>query len=502
MVMNENQHSSQNRAKQASNGNESGPNKIGASTPYDFAAKNLTPYGGLLPVATMLEKLGFQELVETNLTVERATKVMSPCQFVLAIVMGIYVGFVRLNQLRYIGRDPLLAGILKVTHLPPQCTLWRFLNSLHSGIARQVQSVQRQMREAVWAAGNITLKSVTIDTDTTVHTLYGKQMGARKSYNPKNRGKKSYQPILSFLAETREFVTGELRNGDRPTGKQIARHLQEVFQGLPRCVVSLFARADSGFYCWEAVEAYEKFHCRFIVVARKTARLLEELMAAQWKSSRTDADEECEFRYQPKGWARQYRFIALRSENDSDADEEPDKVVQYQLFATKQYKYRVFVSNMAGPIDELVWFYSQRAGAENLIKESNNDAGLAAHPSRLFVTNQIHFQLAMLAYNLNAWLSCRDRHDSHNAEFPIMPCDLRMALALLLIAENLLIIQFLTPRHNRSSLFSPITLVKGEDNGTPVLADTTSFGRRTDRPLAFEGHRLYAIPFRLWLFSQ
>jgi hypothetical protein len=254
-----------------------------------------------------------------------------------------------------------------------------------------------------------------------VHTLYGKQMGARKSYNPKNRGKKSYQPILSFLAETREFVTGELRNGDRPTGKQIARHLQEVFQGLPRCVVSLFARADSGFYCWEAVEAYEKFHCRFIVVARKTARLLEELMAAQWKSSRTDADEECEFRYQPKGWARQYRFIALRSENDSDADEEPDEVVQYQLFATKQYKYRVFVTNMAGPIDELVWFYSQRAGAENLIKESNNDAGLAAHPSRLFVTNQIHFQLAMLAYNLNAWLSCRSRHDSHNAEFPIMP---------------------------------------------------------------------------------
>ena len=34
------------------------PNKIGASTPYDFDGKNLTAYGGLLPVATMLEKLG------------------------------------------------------------------------------------------------------------------------------------------------------------------------------------------------------------------------------------------------------------------------------------------------------------------------------------------------------------------------------------------------------------------------------------------------------------
>ena len=40
------------------------PNKIGASTPYDFDARNLTAYGGLLPVAAMLEKLGFQQLVE------------------------------------------------------------------------------------------------------------------------------------------------------------------------------------------------------------------------------------------------------------------------------------------------------------------------------------------------------------------------------------------------------------------------------------------------------
>ena len=413
MVSNRKQHSSENRAKQALNEVRSNPNKITASTPYDFAGKNLTPYGGLLPVATMLEKIGFQKIVEATLTLKRITKVMSMYQFILAIVIGMYVGFSRLNQLRYIARDPLLAGIVKAPHLPPQSTLWRFLNSLHVGIAQQILSIQRQMREAVWAAGNIALKSVTIDTDTTVHTLYGKQMGARKSYNPKNRGKKSYQPILSFLAETKEFVAGELHNGDRPTGKQIARHLQEVFQALPRCVERIFARADSGFYCWEAVQAYEKFKCQFIVVARKTSRLVEELVAAEWKPSpHTDAGEQCEFWYRPNGWGKAYRFLALRYEKDPDDEVESDEVVQYQLFATKNYKYRVFVTNMQEPIDKCVWFCNQRAGAENLIKESNNDAGLAAHPSRLFVTNQNHFHLAMLAYNLNAWLMLFNREAS------------------------------------------------------------------------------------------
>jgi len=88
-----------------------------------------------------------------------------------------------------------------------------------------------------------------------VHTLYGRQMGARKSYNPKNKGKKSYQPILTFVAETREYIGGELRNGDRPTGAQIARHLEAVFAAVPRCVRRIFARADAGFYCWDAVQA-------------------------------------------------------------------------------------------------------------------------------------------------------------------------------------------------------------------------------------------------------
>jgi hypothetical protein len=50
--------------KQGSGDSAPEANKISASTPYDFWGKNLTPYGGLLPVITMLEKLGFQSLVE------------------------------------------------------------------------------------------------------------------------------------------------------------------------------------------------------------------------------------------------------------------------------------------------------------------------------------------------------------------------------------------------------------------------------------------------------
>jgi len=410
MVKRSPQHSEETRAPQGTELDKPGPNKIGASTRFDFSGRNLTPYGGLLPVATMLEKLGFQELVEETLTVARIPRVMAIYQFLLGMVLALYVGFSRLNHLRFVAHDAMLTGILKVSELPPQCTFWRFLASLHLGAARQLLQVQQRMRERVWEAANLRLTSITLDTDTTVHTLYGRQMGGRKSYNPKNKGKKSSQPILTFLAETREYIWGELRNGDRPTGQQIARHLESVFAALPQCIVKIFARADAGFYCWEAVQAYEKGQASFILVARKTTRLLAELQSARWQPSpRTDAEEQCEFCYQPEGWGKAYRFIALRYQKKDPLSPERE---QYQLFDSPQYIYRVFVTNMKRPIDLLVWFYNQRAGAENLIKEANNDAGLAAHPSGRWATNCVHFQLAMLAYNLNCWLLLFQREET------------------------------------------------------------------------------------------
>jgi Transposase DDE domain group 1 len=410
MVKRRPQHSEGTHVRQGAERDKPEPNKIAASTHYDFKGKNLTPYGGLFPVATMLERLGLQKLVEETLTIKRIPRAMTIYQFVLGMVLSVYVGFARLNHIRFVAQDPMLTGILKVSGLPGQSTFWRFLASLNLNLAGQLLQLQRILRERVWAAANIGLKSITLDTDTTVHTLYGRQMGARKGYNPKNKGKKSYQPMLTFIAETHEYIWGELRNGDRPDGKQIARHLHSVFAALPKGIAQIFARADSGFYCWEAVRAYEKAQAHFIIVARKTSRLLERLQTADWKPSpKTDAEEQCEFRYQPEGWGQAYRFVALRYKKKEE--ENPQEREQYQLFDTPQYTYRVFVTDMDRSLDLLVWFYNQRAGAENLIKEANNDAGLAAHPSGRWATNCVHFQLVMLAYNLNCWLLLFQREE-------------------------------------------------------------------------------------------
>ncbi|PYY06076.1 MAG: hypothetical protein DMG69_24735, partial [Acidobacteria bacterium] len=71
MVINQSKHTRRLPVPQGSGKSYSEPNKIAANTLFDFSGKNLTPYGGLLPVATMLEKLGFKKLVEETLSVHR-----------------------------------------------------------------------------------------------------------------------------------------------------------------------------------------------------------------------------------------------------------------------------------------------------------------------------------------------------------------------------------------------------------------------------------------------
>jgi Transposase DDE domain group 1 len=187
--------------------------------------------------------------------------------------------------------------------------------------------------------------------------------------------------MLTFIAETREYIWGELRNGDRPSGKQISQHIRKVCASLPSGVKQIYGRADSGFYCREAVEAYAECKAHFVISARKTSRLVEQLRQAEWKvSPKTDAEWECEFQYQPEGWAQPYRFVALRYEK-AQKEVAEEQAEQYQLFETSQYKYRVFVTDLTDPIYFVVWLYNGRGSAENLIKEANNDAGLAAHPS-------------------------------------------------------------------------------------------------------------------------
>lgn len=54
---------------------------------------------------------------------------------------------------------------------------------------------------------------------------------------------------------------------------------------------------------------------------------------------------------------------------------------------------------MKRAVELLLWFYDQRPGTESPVQEANNDVCLAAYPSRTWLMNCSHLQVAMLACN-------------------------------------------------------------------------------------------------------
>jgi hypothetical protein len=162
---------------------------------------------------------------------------MSLYQFILAMVHSLYVGFALLNQLQYIARDPLFPEYWKL----PTCAAMHALAI--SQFAAYWNCPAYFVYSAPHAGSRMGGKYFCVEIGHHRHRYHGSHsVWQTNGIQAELQGRKSYQPILSFLAETREFVAGELRNGDRPTGKQIARHLQEVFQSLPCCVTSIGAR--------------------------------------------------------------------------------------------------------------------------------------------------------------------------------------------------------------------------------------------------------------------
>src|SRR5467141_1844904 len=235
MVKNEKQHIEKTRAKQGFPADSPEPYKIAPSTPFDFGAKNLTPYGGLFPVSTMLEKLGFKELIEETLTIHRIPRVMTIYQFLLGMVLAMYVGFSRLNHLRFVAQDPMLTGILQVGKLPPQCTFWRFLTSLPVTVAQQLLKLQRLLRERVWEAANVQLPSITLDTDTTVHTLYGRQMGRARTTTRRIKERRATSRFLPLSPRPGNISAGSCATEIGPRARRL-RAISRPF--LPPCPVA------------------------------------------------------------------------------------------------------------------------------------------------------------------------------------------------------------------------------------------------------------------------
>jgi hypothetical protein len=146
-------------------------------------------------------------------------------------------------------------------------TLGTFLRSFTFGHVRQLDSLSEQMLTTAWGFGAGPGDApVTIDIDSTIQQVYGRQkQGAAYGYT----GVLGEHPLVATRADTGEVLHIRLRKGSAGSGRGAPRFVRETIGRSRRAGASgpLTLRADSGFPSKHVVQACRDHDVRHSITA-------------------------------------------------------------------------------------------------------------------------------------------------------------------------------------------------------------------------------------------
>ena len=378
-------------------------NKDKAAVKVEFAAKNITPYGGLGLFRQFIRKIGIEKVLDTvSPSQAEATNKgkYSMGQKILSLVYGMICGLERPADTEVLQKDKVVQTVIGYEAYPDQSIFSRLLKSFTVSGAREIGVKNSRMLLKVRHNFRGFFR-LTLDLDSHIRPVYGNQQRAKVGYNPKKPGRKSYHPLFCFIGETRDFLLGQFRSGNKYTSSGAIQLLKDCLRLIPRHVRQLYLRADSGFYSFGFLKFLEKHLIQYAVVAKLYSPIQMQLGGLDYRAIGGGVEvAEYEYRLTNGKGTLSCRMIVIREEitEDKKAKKEP------RLFELKGYSYQVIATNIRQGAPEDIWrWYNGRANIENMIKEAGLEFGLEVSPSHWYGGNMAFFQMGMLAYNLMNW---------------------------------------------------------------------------------------------------
>jgi hypothetical protein len=312
-------------------------------------------------------------------------------QMLLALVYPIVLGLDRLETASFLRSNGTFQYLTGLPSFPDPQTLRRFLWNAPARLWEQLHRANDRVLQRFIHLPERRSRLI-FDLDSTVVTVFGKQDGAEVGYNPKYRGKRSYNPLLCLEANSSFLWDTELRPGNAGTWEGSPAVLETSFATVPPEIRELRFRADAGFGYDPVLETLETHRADYAVVARLTAPLKRLLPGLQYAPA--NARWECaEGEFRAHGWPRARRIVVARR-----LIEEEDS--QPTLFAMGRYLYRAWVTNLALTPAGVWHFYDGRAAMEPRIHELREDFALRKIPTASFEANALYMEVIRLAYNL------------------------------------------------------------------------------------------------------
>ena len=377
---------------------------------HSFTGTKLTKYAGLSPIMKFIKKIKLgKELNELFPTVMYNSTKFSNVQVLISAVLASFASVKRISRIATFTHDPLVTELLNLSTGLNKDVISTRLKAL--GQAGAIKLQEHLFGYSTNWLEKSNLESITIDTDSTVETVYGNQQGAAKGYNSKKRGAKSYHPIIAFVSELKIVVNSWFRTGSAYTSNGICEFIKQTKAILPENIKHVFFRADSGFFNGLLFDLLESFGWTYLVKV-KLKNLKQLLQKQTWLIVSGNSDIAiCEFNYKAKGWKKERKLRAIRTVTDW---------VEADFLGKKQfvpvYEYACYCSNLDYDALKLHEIYKQRSTSETWIEQVKSQLLAGATLTDNFHANDILWQLAVLAYNLSVMMRYKFKklwHEEH-----------------------------------------------------------------------------------------
>jgi len=356
-----------------------------------FSHGGLTHYGGILFFSEFTRVLQLRRFLTRHLLYPRRNQRYTLSQMIMALVYPVILGLDRLETASFLRSNGTFQYLTGLQSYPDPQSLRRFLLQAAPEFREQLHRLNDRLLQQFihWPDHRSRL---ILDLDSTVVTVFGRQEGAAVGYNPRYRGKRSYDPLLCLEANSSFLWDAELRRGDAGTWAGSVELLASCFLSIPADIRELRVRADAGFGYHPVLEMLEARPAQYAVVARMTATLKRALGGLRYERL-NPRWEIAEFEHRASDWPRVRRCIVARRLIE---ETEPEPT----LFTLERYLYRAWFTSL--PLTPAgVWhFYDGRAGMETRIRELREDFALRKIPTRAFAANALYLEVIRLAYNL------------------------------------------------------------------------------------------------------
>jgi len=352
----------------------------------------LTHFGGTYFLHEFIRVLQLRDFLARHLTYPRRNSDYSLSQMLLALIYPIILGLDRIETASLLRANGTFQHVTGLPSFPDPQTLRRFLLNAPAHLREQLHRANDRLLQRFIHLPEHRSRLL-FDLDSTVLALFGHQEGAEVGYNPRYRGKRSYDPLLCLEASSSFLWDVELRRGDAGTWAGSEELLACCFLSSPSDIREFRTRADAGFGYGPVLDILEaRPTAQYAVVARMTPSLKRELGGLRYEQMNPHW-EIAEFAHHPHGWSHARRCIVARRLM-KESDPEPT------LCTLGRYVYRAWHTNLSLTPAGVWHFYDGRAGMERRIREIREDYALRKIPTHAFAANALYLEVIRLAYNL------------------------------------------------------------------------------------------------------